>query len=241
MQLAALSRVPNRAVRQNEMFHKQRLHLRACARGSVSRELIRHDAVDRPGLDQLAGETTMGLMDVLNGMRNGPRGQVGSRGTGGGMSPITMGLLALLAYKAFKGGGLMGSAPQPGAPARPANSPNQTSGGSTDWLSGLGGMLAGGAAGSVLTGGLGELVKRFQQNGQGQVAHSWVGTGHNETISPGDLEQAVGLDTLDDLSRQTGTPRDQLLAELAEQLPQTVDTLTPEGRIPNEQEASRWV
>jgi uncharacterized protein YidB (DUF937 family) len=181
----------------------------------------------------------MGLMDILNGMKNGPRGQVASRGSGGGMSPLTMGLLALLAYKAFKGGGIMGSAPQPG-PGRPANLPNQNSTGSGDWLSGLGGLLAGGAAGSVLTGGLGELVKRFQQNGQGQVAHSWVGTGQNERISPGDLEQAVGADTLDDLARQTGTPRDQLLAELAEQLPQTVDTMTPDGRLPSEQEASRW-
>ena len=183
----------------------------------------------------------MGLMDVLNGMRNGPRGQVASRGTGGGMSPITMGLLALLAYKAFKGGGILGSAPQPGAPARPGNYPNQSNAAPHDWLGGLGGMLAGGAAGSILTGGLGELVKRFQQNGQGQVANSWVGTGRNEPISPGELEKAVGVDTLDDLSRETGTSRDQLLAELAEQLPQTVDTLTPEGRIPNEQEASRWV
>jgi uncharacterized protein YidB (DUF937 family) len=181
----------------------------------------------------------MGLMDILNGLKNGPRGQVGSRG-GGGMSPITMGLLALLAYKTFKGGGILGSAPQPGTPARPANNPNQTNAAPSDWLGGLGGLLAGGAAGSILTGGLGELVKRFQQNGQGQVAQSWVGTGRNEAISPGDLEKAVGIDTLDDLSRQTGTPRDQLLAELAEQLPQTVDTLTPEGRIPNEQEASRW-
>lgn len=36
----------------------------------------------------------MGLMDVLNGMANGPRGQASGRG---GMSPLTMGLLALLA------------------------------------------------------------------------------------------------------------------------------------------------
>jgi hypothetical protein len=47
----------------------------------------------------------MGLMDVLNGMKNGPRGQVGSSATTGGMSPLTMGLLALLAYKALKAGG----------------------------------------------------------------------------------------------------------------------------------------
>jgi hypothetical protein len=42
----------------------------------------------------------MGLLDVLTGMRNGPRGFGGG---GGGMSPITMALLDLLAYKAVRG------------------------------------------------------------------------------------------------------------------------------------------
>jgi uncharacterized protein YidB (DUF937 family) len=90
-------------------------------------------------------------------------------------------------------------------------------------------------------GGLNELLKKFQQTGQSHVAQSWVGTGQNDAISPTDLEKAVGADTLEALSRQTGMPRDQLLTELAHQLPQTVDTLTPQGRIPDEREASRWV
>ena len=46
----------------------------------------------------------MGLLDVLNGMQNGPRGQPQSSAPGsGGMSKTTMALLAFLAYKAFKG------------------------------------------------------------------------------------------------------------------------------------------
>jgi uncharacterized protein YidB (DUF937 family) len=183
----------------------------------------------------------MGLMDVLNGMKNGPRGQVGSSASTGGMSPLTMGLLGLLAYKALKGGGLFGSStPQPQSPAGPATHPAQGSV-AEDWLGGLGKMISGGAAGSILTGGLGELVKKFQQTGQGQIAQSWVGTGPNPAVSPSDLEKAVGADTLDTLSRHTGMPRDQLLAELATQLPKAVDSLTPEGRLPNEHEASRWV
>jgi uncharacterized protein YidB (DUF937 family) len=181
----------------------------------------------------------MGLMDVLNGMKNGPRGQAGSSGTTGGMSPLTMGLIALLGYKALKAGGILGSgAPQPpsAGPATHADS----SGGVGDWLGGLGNLIGGGAAGGVLTGGLGELVKKFQQSGKGQIAQSWVGTGPNAALSPSDLEKAVGVDTLDALSRQTGMPREQVLAELAEQLPKAVDSLTPEGRIPSEHEAARW-
>ena len=45
----------------------------------------------------------MGLLDVLNGMQNGPRGQPQPAAPGsGGMSKTTMALLAFLAYKAFK-------------------------------------------------------------------------------------------------------------------------------------------
>src|SRR5690242_20522717 len=152
----------------------------------------------------------MGLLDVLNGMQNGPRGQTNPNAQSG-MSPITMAILALLAYKGIKH--LSGGQPQPapgGNPQRvPDNNPINTGapgGGLGDILGGLlgggaargglaggglggllqgglGGLLAGGAAGSVLSGGLGGLLKQFQDNGQGQVANSWVGTGPNQDIS----------------------------------------------------------
>ena len=44
----------------------------------------------------------MGLLDVLNGMQNGPRGQRDATASSQGMSPLTMAVLGLLAYKAFK-------------------------------------------------------------------------------------------------------------------------------------------
>ena len=39
--------------------------------------------------------------------------------------------------------------------------------------------------------------------------------------------------------RETGLSRQELLDGLSRELPQAVDQLTPEGRIPNEQESSR--
>jgi uncharacterized protein YidB (DUF937 family) len=180
----------------------------------------------------------MGLMDVLNGMRNGPHGQTRPTANTGGMSPLTMGLLAFLAYKAFKGGGLFGSADGNLNPAGPAPG-GRLQDGNSDWLGGLGNLLSGGSAGSILTGGLGELVKKFQQAGQGGAAQSWVETGPNEPVTPAGMEQALGADTLDALAQQTGMSREQVLAELAKQLPQAVDQLTPQGRIPTEHEASR--
>ena len=133
-------------------------------------------------------------------------------------------------------GGLFGGKPA-GAPAR------TTSGGNLgDLLSGgLGGLLGGAAAGSVLSGGLGNLIKGFQDSGHGHAAESWVGTGPNKEIAPGDLADALGSDTLDTLSQRTGMGQNELLEALRHQLPGFVDQLTPHGRIPTEEEASRMV
>jgi uncharacterized protein YidB (DUF937 family) len=128
-------------------------------------------------------------------------------------------------------GGLFGGG-KPGAPAQ----------GGQGGLGGLlGGLLAGGAAGSVFGNGLDNLLKDLQSQGYGKTAQSWVGTGPNEAIPPGDLESALGADTLDALSTQTGMSRSELLQGLSQQLPEMVDQLTPDGRLPTEQEMARWV
>jgi uncharacterized protein YidB (DUF937 family) len=189
----------------------------------------------------------MGLLDVLNGMQNGPRGPSNpSAQSSGGMSPMTMAILALLAYKAVKH--LGGS--QPGAAPAPAPSPVNAGlpgggigggggGGLGDLLKGgLGGLLAGGAAGSVLSGGLGDLLKQFQQNGQGDTANSWVSQGPNKSISPNDLAKALGADQIDSLASQSGLSRNDLLAGLSQHLPDVINHLTPDGRLPTESELS---
>jgi len=180
----------------------------------------------------------MGLLDVLNGMQNGPRGPSGpSVPSGGGMSPMTMAILALLAYKAVKhmGGSQSGAAtaPSPGG----GTAGGLGGGGLGDVLKGgLGGLLAGGAAGSVISGGLGDLLKQFQQNGHGETANSWVSQGPNKPISPGDLASALGADKINDLMSQSGLSRQELLNGLSQQLPEVVNHLTPDGRLPSEGE-----
>lgn len=103
----------------------------------------------------------------------------------------------------------------------------------------LGGLLGGSSLGNVLSGGLGELVDRFKQSGQGQAAESWVGPGANQSVEPRQLEQAIGLEVLETLSQRTGLSRDELLARLTQELPTAVDRLTPDGRLPTEAEAAR--
>jgi len=80
--------------------------------------------------------------------------------------------------------------------------------------------------------GVGELVDRFKQGGQGSAAESWVTTGPNTDISETQLEKALGPDLIDGLVQQTGLSRETLLARLVQVLPETVDRLTPEGRLP---------
>ena len=98
--------------------------------------------------------------------------------------------------------------------------------------------MAGGVSGGLLGGGLGELVKQFQQNGHGDVANSWVSNGTNKPISPS--EQALSPEIVQELSHHTGQQPQDVLAELSKSLPDVVNTLTPDGRLPTESEAARW-
>lgn len=184
----------------------------------------------------------MGLLDVLNGMQNGPRGPSNpSAQSSGGMSPMTMAILALLAYKAVKhlSGSQSGATPAPSPGAGTAGEPGGGGlGGSLGDIlkGGLGGLLAGGAAGSVISGGLGDLLRQFQQSGHGETANSWVSPGPNKQISPGDLASALGADQIDSLMSQSGLSRQELLDGLSQHLPKVIDHLTPDGRLPTESE-----
>ena len=164
----------------------------------------------------------MGLFDLQGGGRRVV-----------GMSPIQMGVLGLLAYKALKGkgglAGIFGSEKSPDAAGAPSP------GGSVS-----GGPLAGGAlSGGILGGGLKDLLDRFRQSGQEDKAQSWVAKGTNKPIAPQELEQTLGEERIEWLMEQTGLPREELLSGLSRELPDAVDELTPEGRLPTDEELSR--
>src|SRR4051812_41489480 len=93
----------------------------------------------------------MGLLDILNGMQNGPRGQTDPNAKGG-MSPITMAILALLAYKGYKhlSGGQQAPA-APGSQRFPGRNDMDANAGASGGGLGdiLGGLLGGGRGGAV--------------------------------------------------------------------------------------------
>jgi uncharacterized protein YidB (DUF937 family) len=137
-------------------------------------------------------------------------------------------------------GGLFGGKPG-GVPSGTATGAKPSGSLSDLFPGGLGGLLGGAAAGSVLSGGLANIIKELQDSGHGSVAQSWVGTDPNEDIAPKELANALGSDTLNALSKQTGLSMNDLLAGLTQHLPDLIDQLTPNGRLPTEQEAARMV
>ena len=160
----------------------------------------------------------MGLLDNV----------LGSAVPGGNLAkPLMIGLAALLGARAVGSGlgGLLGGTgataqTPPAAPPTPPVAPSQPQGG--------------------LLGGLSGMLQSFQQSGHGDVINSWVGPGQNQPIAPDQLHQALGPDAVNNLSRLTGMPQDQLLSELSRVLPGVVDKLTPHGRVPYQAEMSRW-
>jgi uncharacterized protein YidB (DUF937 family) len=159
--------------------------------------------------------------------------------------PSMTALLALLAVAGYQnrdklaelirgGGGAV-----PNSPGAPGGAAGQQPGGLGGLLNNLGGAGAAGGLGGLLGGGLRELVERFKQAGQGEVADSWVGRGPNKEVAPDQLENAIGADTLATLSQQTGLSREEILARLSRELPQAVDKYTPEGRLPTEADFPR--
>ena len=169
----------------------------------------------------------MGLLDILGG-----------GGTSrSGMSPLMLGLMGVLAYRTLKGQGRLAN--------MLGMSPNTQAQGDSSEIGGglgsLGGLLGGASAGSALSGGLGDLLRRFEANGHGEKAQSWVSTGTNQQIAPPELEEALGPERVQWLVQQTGMSKDELMTGLSAQLPQVVNKLTPEGRIPTPEEAERLI
>jgi uncharacterized protein YidB (DUF937 family) len=99
-------------------------------------------------------------------------------------------------------------------------------------LGNLGGMLGAGGIGGLLNGGIGELLERFNQTGQGEIADSWVKPGPNKDISSPQLKQAIGGDVLEKLAEQTGLSQDEIITRLSRELPSAIDKYTPDGRLP---------
>jgi uncharacterized protein YidB (DUF937 family) len=95
---------------------------------------------------------------------------------------------------------------------------------------GLGGML-GQVLGNTDMRSLGGLLDQLQKSGLGPQVSSWLGNGANLPVSVDQLRNALGDDTIRQISQTLGLPVDQLLNQLSQHLPATVDKLSPNGTL----------
>jgi uncharacterized protein YidB (DUF937 family) len=132
--------------------------------------------------------------------------------------PLMIAVGALLISRMFSHGS---STPEAAAPAAPQADPTVADGG--------------------LMGGLGGLLEKLSGAGHADTVNSWVGNGTNAPIQPGHLGEALGPQTVNDLSQKTGLDPKDLLAQLSQNLPGIVDKLTANGQIPNLQDLARML
>lgn len=81
-------------------------------------------------------------------------------------------------------------------------------------------------------GGLPGLLAKLQAGGLGEATQSWVGTGANRSVSPDQLDSALGPDLMAMIARQMGGNTQQASSTMAELLPELIDRLTPQGQLP---------
>ncbi len=105
------------------------------------------------------------------------------------------------------------------------------------------GRLAGGQQNSLVEqaiaminnpqiGGLSGLIEKFKTNGLGEIVSSWVSTGSNLPVSAEQISSALGADSIQDIAGKIGVSGDQVSSSLAGLLPQLIDQLTPDGKVP---------
>ncbi len=103
---------------------------------------------------------------------------------------------------------------------------NQQPGSQNDLMSSVMNLIGG------QSGGLKGLIGQFTSKGMGDVVGSWVGTGANLPISAEQLRNVLGSDTITTIAAKLGVDPNAVTTQLAALLPQVVDKLTPDGKVP---------
>jgi uncharacterized protein YidB (DUF937 family) len=91
-------------------------------------------------------------------------------------------------------------------------------------------------AGLLASGGLSKILGSLKANGLGTQADSWVGTGANDRVTGSQVEQAIGKEQVAEIARQLGVPESQAAEAVAQALPEVVDKVSPEGKLPPDED-----
>jgi len=82
------------------------------------------------------------------------------------------------------------------------------------------------------TGGLTGMVETFKSKGLGGAGASWISTGQNQPISSEQIQRALGGERIEWIAEKIGAPKEDVASGLAKLLPEVIDKLTPDGKIP---------
>jgi uncharacterized protein YidB (DUF937 family) len=104
-----------------------------------------------------------------------------------------------------------------------------------------GGGLGGPLGAAIASGGLGALIQRMTQRGFGPQAESWVASGPNQPLPAAALDGELDEAQLSEIATEAGVSPAEVREGLAELLPEVVDDLTPDGRIPDPEEIAASV
>lgn len=189
------------------------------------------------------------LSRILGGLMGG--GGVGGGGMGGGVGGAPLGVPRLPGSEAGRSGGMLGGGMAPGGMGGGLGSilggllgggqrVPSGGGGLGGIASGLGGMkglalmalLAYMMRGRGGASGLSSLTEHLRGSGLGPQVDSWIGPGANQEVRPEEVARAIPPEMLDEVTRETGMGRDEVLSQLSRGLPGMVDRLTPRGRLP---------
>lgn len=83
------------------------------------------------------------------------------------------------------------------------------------------------------TGGLEGLVESFKNKGLGDIMSSWIGTGQNQPISKDQILNVLGKDQIQKMAEKIGISQEEASGGLASLLPEIIDKLTPNGKLPD--------
>ena len=111
-------------------------------------------------------------------------------------------------------------------------------------LSGIIGMLAsnpqliqivtGMLSNDSAQGGLGGLVRQFEQAGLGGAIQSWISGGPNQAVSGDQITNALGYDAISKIAAKLGVNPEQAAGQLSQLLPQIINHLTPSREAPQQ-------
>lgn len=106
------------------------------------------------------------------------------------------------------------------------------------------GMMGGGEAGKFKVvlewinqqGGIQAILEQFRQKGFGEVVGSWLSGAHNQSVSPEQVQDVLGIPAISGLAEKLGIDVTSASQMLSEQFPKIVDALSPAGEVKHDDE-----